>query len=63
MLQLAPWTFAIAMYCVSAFVKSQAATLTVMIPFGIALGLPATLMLGLMLASYAHFFFCSRVAF
>ncbi|HYS80308.1 MAG TPA: anaerobic C4-dicarboxylate transporter family protein, partial [Anaeromyxobacteraceae bacterium] len=50
--------FAIAMFCVSAFVKSQAATLTVMIPFGIALGLPATLMLGLMPASYAYFFFC-----
>ncbi len=58
MVQAAPWTFAIAMFCVSAFVKSQAATLTVMMPFGIALGLPAKLMLGLMPASYAYFFFC-----
>jgi anaerobic C4-dicarboxylate transporter DcuB len=58
MVQAAPWTFAIAMFCVSAFVKSQAATLTVMMPFGIALGLPAHLMLGLMPASYAYFFFC-----
>jgi anaerobic C4-dicarboxylate transporter DcuB len=58
MVQVAPWTFAIAMFCVSAFVKSQAATLTVMIPFGIVLGLPATLMLGLIPASYAYFFFC-----
>ena len=58
MVQVAPWTFAIAMFCVSSFVKSQAATLTVMIPFGIVLGLPATLMLGLMPASYAYFFFC-----
>jgi anaerobic C4-dicarboxylate transporter DcuB len=57
MVQYAPWTFALAMFCVSAFVKSQAATLTVMIPFGIALKLPATLMLGLMPASYAYFFF------
>ncbi|OFX22116.1 MAG: anaerobic C4-dicarboxylate transporter [Anaeromyxobacter sp. RBG_16_69_14] len=57
MVQFAPWTFALAMFAVSAFVKSQAATLTVMIPFGIALGLPATLMLGLMPASYAYFFF------
>jgi anaerobic C4-dicarboxylate transporter DcuB len=57
MVEVAPWTFAIAMFCVSAFVKSQAATLTVMIPFGIALKLPATLMLGLMPASYAYFFF------
>ena len=58
MVVAAPWTFAIAMFCVSAFVKSQAATLTVMMPFGIALGLPAKLMLGLMPASYAYFFFC-----
>jgi anaerobic C4-dicarboxylate transporter DcuB len=57
MVQFAPWTFALAMFCVSAFVKSQAATLTVMIPFGIALKLPATLMLGLIPASYAYFFF------
>ena len=57
MVEVAPWTFAIAMFCVSAFVKSQAATLTVMIPFGIALKLPATLMLGVIPASYAYFFF------
>jgi anaerobic C4-dicarboxylate transporter DcuB len=57
MVRFAPWTFALAMFCVSAFVKSQAATLTVMIPFGIALKLPATLMLGLIPASYAYFFF------
>lgn len=58
MVKLAPWTFAIAMFCVSAFVKSQAATLTIMLPFGLALGLPVPLLLGLMPASYAYFFFC-----
>jgi len=58
MVQAYPWTFAIAMFCVSAFVKSQAATLTVMIPFGVALNLPTTLMLGVLPASYAYFFFC-----
>jgi anaerobic C4-dicarboxylate transporter DcuB len=57
MVAYAPWTFAIAMFCVSAFVKSQAATLTIMMPFGIALGLPIPLMLGLMPSSYAYFFF------
>jgi anaerobic C4-dicarboxylate transporter DcuB len=57
MVEYAPWTFAIAMFCVSAFVKSQAATLTIMMPFGIALGLPIPLMLGLMPSSYAYFFF------
>ena len=57
MVQMAPWTFAIAMFCVSAFVKSQAATLTIMLPFGYALGLPTSLLLGLIPASYAYFFF------
>jgi anaerobic C4-dicarboxylate transporter DcuB len=57
MVKLAPWTFGIAMFCVSAFVKSQAATLVIMLPFGLALGLPIHLLLGLMPASYAYFFF------
>ncbi|MTJ84323.1 MAG: anaerobic C4-dicarboxylate transporter [Telmatospirillum sp.] len=57
MVQFAPWTFALAMFAVSAFVKSQAATLTIMMPFGLLLGLPTTLLLGLMPSSYAYFFF------
>lgn len=57
MVEFAPWTFALAMFAVSAFVKSQAATLTIMIPFGLALHLPTTLLLGLVPSSYAYFFF------
>lgn len=57
MVEFAPWTFALAMFAVSAFVKSQAATLTIMIPFGLALSLPVPLLLGLMPSSYAYFFF------
>jgi anaerobic C4-dicarboxylate transporter DcuB len=57
MVKSAPWTFGIAMFCVSAFVKSQAATLVIMLPLGLALGLPIHLMLGLMPTSYAYFFF------
>jgi anaerobic C4-dicarboxylate transporter DcuB len=57
MVEVAPWTFGLAMFAVSAFVKSQAATLAVMVPFGLALGLPMTLILGLLPASYAYFFF------
>ena len=57
MVKLAPWTFAIATFCISAFVKSQAATLAITLPLGIALGLPIPLLLGLMPASYAYFFF------
>jgi anaerobic C4-dicarboxylate transporter DcuB len=58
MVQAAPWTFALAQFCVSAFVKSQAATLSLMIPFGMALNLPTTVMLGLLPANYGYFFFC-----
>ena len=57
MVKLAPWTFAIATFCISAFVKSQAATLAITLPLGVALGLPIPLLLGLVPASYAYFFF------
>jgi anaerobic C4-dicarboxylate transporter DcuB len=57
MVKMAPWTFAIATFCISAFVKSQAATLTITLPLGLALGLPVPLLLGLVPASYAYFFF------
>jgi len=57
MVKLAPWTFGIATFCISAFVKSQAATLAITLPLGLALGLPVPLLLGLMPASYAYFFF------
>lgn len=53
-----PWTFAIAMFCVSAFLKSQAATLLVMLPLGISLGIPETTLIACIPASYAYFFFC-----
>ena len=57
MVKLAPWTFGIATFCISAFVKSQAATLAITLPLGLALGLPVQLLLGLIPASYAYFFF------
>lgn len=57
MVKIAPWSFAIATFCISAFVKSQAATLAITLPLGLALGLPIPLLLGLMPASYAYFFF------
>lgn len=53
-----PWTFALAMFAFSAFLKSQAATLTVMLPLGFALGLSPATLLGSVPASYAYFFFC-----
>jgi len=57
MVNIVPWSFAVATFCISAFVKSQAATLAITLPLGLALGLPIPLLLGLMPASYAYFFF------
>lgn len=52
-----PWTFAIAMFCVSMFLKSQAATLLVMMPIGFMLDIPVSILIGCIPASYAYFFF------
>lgn len=51
-----PWTYGLAIFVVSAFVKSQAATLAIMLPLGHTLGVPAHILIGLMPASYAYFF-------
>jgi anaerobic C4-dicarboxylate transporter DcuB len=52
------WLFAVAMFIVSAFVKSQAATLVIMVPIGFTLGIPINLLIGMIPACYAYFFFC-----
>ncbi|RIZ54958.1 anaerobic C4-dicarboxylate transporter [Vibrio sp. PID23_8] len=52
-----PWTFAIAMYVSSVFLKSQAAVLTIMLPLGFALGIPAEVLIGVLPACYAYYFF------
>ncbi len=52
------WLFAVAMFCVSAFVKSQAATLVIMVPVAFALNIPINLIIGMIPACYAYFFFC-----
>ncbi|GAM61477.1 C4-dicarboxylate like transporter [Vibrio ishigakensis] len=52
-----PWTFAIAMYASSVFLKSQAAVLTIMLPLGFALGIPAEVLIGVLPACYAYYFF------
>ncbi len=57
MVEKQPWTFALAMFAVSAFVKSQAATLTIMLPFGVALGIPPAVLVGVLPSCYAYFFF------
>ncbi|WP_100754158.1 anaerobic C4-dicarboxylate transporter [Vibrio salilacus] len=52
-----PWTFAIAMFVVSVFLKSQAAVLTIMLPLGFTMGIPAPVLIGVLPACYAYFFF------
>ncbi len=52
-----PWTFAIAMFVVSIFLKSQAAVLTIMLPLGFALGIDPVVLIGVLPACYAYFFF------
>jgi anaerobic C4-dicarboxylate transporter DcuB len=54
---LHPWTFAIAMFVVSIFLKSQAAVLTIMLPLGFSLGIPSEVIIGVLPACYAYFFF------
>lgn len=51
-----PWTFGIAMFLVSVLIHSQAATIKMMLPVGISLGLPPSVLVGLMPSSYAYFF-------
>lgn len=57
MVDLYSWTFAIAMFTVSVFLKSQAAVLTVMLPLGFSLGLESSVLIGVLPSCYAYFFF------
>ncbi|WP_076414185.1 anaerobic C4-dicarboxylate transporter [Shewanella sp. UCD-KL12] len=57
LVNLYPWTFAIAMFVVSVFLKSQAAVLTIMLPLGFSLGILAPVLIGVLPACYAYFFF------
>ena len=52
-----PWSFAIAMFVVSVFLKSQAAVLTIMLPLGFSLGIAPEVLIGVLPACYAYFFF------
>ncbi len=52
-----PWSFAIAMFGVSVFLKSQAAVLTIMFPLGFSMGIAPEVLIGVIPACYAYFFF------
>lgn len=51
-----PWTFAFALFAVSVVINSQAATAKMLLPVGLAMGLPAPLLIGLLPATYGYFF-------
>ncbi|RKF19750.1 anaerobic C4-dicarboxylate transporter [Alginatibacterium sediminis] len=56
MVQSYPWTFALALFVVSVVVNSQAATLIMMLPVALGMGLPPALVIGIMPACYGYFF-------
>jgi anaerobic C4-dicarboxylate transporter DcuA len=51
-----PWLFAVALFALSILLFSQAATVVTLMPVGVALGLPAWLLLGVYPAVNGSFF-------
>ncbi|WP_461535548.1 anaerobic C4-dicarboxylate transporter family protein [Spongorhabdus nitratireducens] len=52
----APWTFALALFVLSIMVNSQAATVTALVPLGIALGIPGYMLIAMFPAVNGYFF-------
>ncbi|HVP69195.1 MAG TPA: anaerobic C4-dicarboxylate transporter [Anaeromyxobacteraceae bacterium] len=52
----APWIFALGLFVLSILLMSQAATVVTLVPVGVALGLPAWLLVGLYPAVNGYFF-------
>lgn len=51
-----PWTFAFALFLLSVLVNSQGATVATLFPVGIALGVPAPIIIGTFVAVNGYFF-------
>ena len=56
LVQTAPWTFAFALFMLSVLVNSQGATVATLFPVGIALGVPAPILVGTLVAVNGYFF-------
>lgn len=56
LVQAAPWIFAFALFVLSVLVNSQGATVTTLFPVGIALGVPAPILIGTLVAVNGYFF-------
>ena len=55
-IETAPWLFALGLFVLSILLFSQAATIVILAPVGVALGLPASLLVGLYPAVNGNFF-------
>ncbi|SKA61747.1 anaerobic C4-dicarboxylate transporter DcuB [Enterovibrio nigricans DSM 22720] len=56
MVEVAPWTFAFALFGLSVMVNSQGATTAVLVPVGIMLGLPVEVIIATFVAVNGYFF-------
>ncbi|WP_032093253.1 MULTISPECIES: anaerobic C4-dicarboxylate transporter [Pasteurellaceae] len=56
LVETAPWTFAFALFLLSVLVNSQGATVATLFPVGIALGIPAPILIGVFVAVNGYFF-------
>ncbi|MXN88886.1 anaerobic C4-dicarboxylate transporter [Pasteurella canis] len=56
LVESAPWTFAFALFALSVLVNSQGATVATLFPLGIALGIPAPILIGTFVAVNGYFF-------
>ena len=56
LVETAPWAFALALFILSVLVNSQGATVATLFPLGIALGIPAPVLIGVFVAVNGYFF-------
>lgn len=56
LVETAPWAFAFALFALSVLVNSQGATVATLFPLGIALGIPAPILIGTFVAVNGYFF-------
>lgn len=56
LVETAPWAFALALFLLSVLVNSQGATVATLFPIGIAIGVPAPVLIGVFVAVNGYFF-------
>ena len=56
MVQAAPWAFAFALFGVSLLINTQGGTVLAVMPLGFSLGIPVTVLVGILPSVYGYFF-------